>query len=256
MNVQMFGSCRINFPLEILSKKSEINLKKRWWGFTHYTKEIIQIFNSFVGSMPSDSYFGIINWEHLNSQQWAGNPKNRSVLDDVDVVVIEISSVKTFSTEGVYLQTNRIVDEFSDYSDLFPNWPFFAKDEKLFGVISEQILDSDKRKILNGLSVDNMSLDEIKSDLLFINDFLKFFGVKKVICVTHFSYGIDGSIIPGRKAVVDDLIDVCRSIKMPVFDPGLIVNERGADKMLIDSVHYSDFGKQVVADKLLKFIRG
>ena len=210
MNVQMIGSCRINFPLEILNKEGGIKLVNRWWGFTHYTKEVLQLIKAFSGVVPDKSIFDLVNWEHLDTKRWLNNTCNREVLDDIDVVVIELSSIKTFESNGAYLQINRIVDAFKEFSELFPSWPYFSKDAKDFGEISKYISDPVKARLLKNLKIGTTNKKELGSDLAFIKSYFELFGVKKVIVVTHFSCGPDGEVIPGRRKVIDDIIDVCR----------------------------------------------
>jgi hypothetical protein len=258
MNIQFFGSCRIYDPLTLLYKSSDINLINRWWGFTHYTKEVIQIVESFMGKVPPRSLYNTLNWGHLDSKIWGMGTTNNTVLKDVDILLIEISSLKVFKSLGAYLQTNRIIELLDGYSDLFDSWPDFSKDKDKFKSIAKYIDDHDVSSVVGDMVVDKVSDLELKSDISYLNSFFKFFGVKKVIFITHFDSCVRGGVIPARVDNNKKIIDICNSLKIPVFDPSIAVRARGVDKMLkgVSSNHYSDYGKEVIANKILEFVRG
>ncbi len=211
-SIVILGSCR----LEGLIDESYIHEIHH----THNTKEAIQYLEYITGKIdiPSELHPYVFRSCFLDKNKCIDRDILLEELESADLVCIEICSRKKYIKNGFYIHHLS-----ADKGDSPEN--VFVEEKK---TNDEFILELQGR-------------DEIEEDILFLLDLLQ---DKKVLFVTHIDSGISK-----RKALIDDVVAICRRHGIPCANPsdiyGALKNE------MIDANHFTKKGQKMLA----RFIR-
>ena len=123
--INMLGSCRLFIPLKMLHAGQVVTIQERWWGYTHSTKEILQVLNMIKNQSIvayNEDVLDIINHSASIKPKW--KKLNPYVLPfcNVDTFVIEVSTIRNFIYRGHFLQINRLRESFNKHWSDFAPW--------------------------------------------------------------------------------------------------------------------------------------
>lgn len=201
MITTLLGSCRLRSFTKLLDCTS-INEDI---SYVHSTKEIIQLIKFIKGEI---SLFGdILRYAFrtgiLEKKQIQITQNHINQLNNTDLFIVEISSIKKYIYENVYLHHLTIDHKFSCREDT-------------------------SSKFLSGTIIKEQNKEEIKND---IDELLKLFENKKVIFVSHILP--NNKKLEKRKYLIDTLTNICNSKKLDLINPtevmfdGLLMDDLG-----------------------------
>ncbi len=119
----VIGSCRVEVPLSSLADQGRLVLNPTRYGYVHTSKEVIQQLQVCRGELDIPHHLLQLTVAKTPvAKPHLLMPKLRKDLSETEVFVIEISSLKEWVHEGIYLQINKARDYlFSAISD-FEQW--------------------------------------------------------------------------------------------------------------------------------------
>lgn len=121
--VTVIGSCRVDVPISTLADRGRLILNNTRYGYVHTSKEVIQQLAVCRGELDIPHHLLELTVSKTAvAEPHLLMPKLRKDLSATDVFVIEISSLKEWVHEGIYLQINKARDYlFGAISD-FERW--------------------------------------------------------------------------------------------------------------------------------------
>ena len=249
-NVTAIGTCRVHNPLSKLDKMGEIRLNHNPANqFVHTSGEIIQR----IGVLRNGECFPRDVEEFIYDEGVKEN-KFRYPLEETDVFVIEISSLKSVQFSNYHLQLNRLVNKAKEeLGEGFGDWMATIRREMKDGRDAVvEISEFDGVPELMGMSKIGMQ-DELSLE----RDIRKIVSElgNRIIFVNHIAIGkSDGQRLLSRDALCKMMCRVVDRLGVNSFDPTNLVVENGRGEMLLrdgeDINHYSDFGEEIIGSAL------
>ncbi len=249
-NVTAIGTCRVHNPLSKLDKMGEIRLNHNPANqFVHTSGEIIQRIGVLRNGDGCPREIEEFVFDEVRKEN-----KSRYPLEETDVFVIEISSLKSVQFSNYHLQFNRLVSKAKEeLGEGFPDWMATIRREMKDGRDPDvEISDFDGVPDLMGMSKIGMQ-DELSLE----RDIRKIISElgNRIIFVNHIAIGkSDGQRLISRDALCKMMWRVVDRLGVNSFDPTNLVIENGREEMLLrggeDINHYSDFGEGIIGSAL------
>lgn len=253
--VTTIGTCRVFEPILLLSNQSLLTMNNSMvYGYTHTTKELIQMLYTHNDSFNCDISqlkFILKNIDHYEVA------KNKN-LEESDVVVIEISSIRVITNDHVhYYKANLIhnyILESLDNAELYWKDLTHNRVKKLteYGV-KKDLSDVDV-DFINGIECINQNRNDFISDLEKILSLIP--KDRKVIFVSHFDMKIDNieQRVPERVLVAKWLEEFCDIYGCVFYNPRFDLEKYGYAKGLLDNTHYTKEYERILSNKYLGLI--
>lgn len=216
MLVTPFGSCRI----EHLAHTTQLNEKT---SYTHCTKETIQLIKYVKGDLkfdaPHDMY--CLRKSIKNGKPLEYDPKFKELFDNTDVFVVEISSMKKYIYDDMYLT-------------------HMAVDKRLF----DQDYKKTPQHIIDETKVVLQSDQEIEDDILEIQRLLS---PKPLIVVSHTNVTHCGDKLEKRDHLIKLLERVCKKHHIMFINPTVLMTQfEQRDLIEPDLGHHLPIAKHIV----------
>jgi hypothetical protein len=243
--VTVLGTCRVYDPFAILRKQGAVELRNAGvYGFVHYTKEALQQLRVMHGELaiPAELQPYVTHRELPTAADGnlatAGNR-----LEETDLLVVEISSLKEIAFRGFYLQINRLRNELvGEREELERWWKRLYDKEKLGRSAAEREpflgdgLSPLERDLVLETEVQMQSAESVLADMEAIRGY---FG-GPILWVSHFdTVGLkSGSELPLRKQLVRAVEAGAASLGQPFFNPRREIEDFGMEEALVDMGHY------------------
>lgn len=256
IKITALGSCRLHNPLKKFNSFPYLQLNAAdIYGFVHTSSEALQQLRYLEGDyLPSASIQPI-----LSSRLRFNKTKLQQKSPVSDLYFVEISSAKTVMVENEFVQMNYIYVYFSEFF-LDANrtkkfWSLAAlpdREELLQFLKADPIYNTypkEKQVLLSKISVKHMSEEELKQDIIAINQ-----KVKNVVFVTHCNVKLpDMTYISSREKWIKTIEKVCKEVGCKVYNPTHLMMVLGQSASLqkngLDSTHYTSlFEKQIFND--------
>lgn len=236
--VLVLGSCRVSRPLRNLHERrliNYVNFDERIW-FTHTSAAARQTIGILQGSVNVPNELRSAAFEtHLEFTEDMSAPE----LTNVDVVVVEVCSLRRHSVDGFELNAHKVYGE-----------------ALAAGIEARQLLQGNTMSLpdehpLKGLQVTNSTYDSLLADLLDIQVSVG----APVLTVDHlYSELPDGSPVPEREKVSGYLRQIEAENGLAFYSTKPAILKHGSDLALTDQNHYRPAFEPVVADLLYPLI--
>jgi hypothetical protein len=243
--VTVLGTCRVFDPFALLAKRGAVEVRNAGvYGFTHYTKETLQQLRAMHGELAIPAELQPYVTHHKLPAGADGNlatAENR--LDQTDLLVVEISSLKEIEFRGFYLQINRLRGELvGEREELQGWWKRLYDKEKLGRSAAERepFLSGDLSPLERGLVLEvDVQLQTAESMLADMEAIRGYFG-GPILWVSHFdTKGLKSGVeIPLRRQLVRAAEAGAASLGQPFFNPRRDIEEFGMAQALEDMAHY------------------
>lgn len=215
-NIFLLGSCRVRNIYTHLNeediKYNLINYDKDMIGRTYTLNETYELLKSIITSKKN-----ICSHEYRNMQELFKRNINAINVKNIDIFVIEISSIKYYTHLNENMDSNIVFS---------PNHGRRSLSKYELNKLSEQEMDYYFNKIIALL--DN----------------------KKILFVCH----LKSDIIPNRILIKNNLIkniQKCNNDNILFVDPTELLNTDNIDKYLTDDYHYNTLGYGLICNKFL-----
>lgn len=236
--VLVLGSCRVSRPLRQLRDLGLIdyvNLDERIW-FTHTSAGARQTVGVLQGaiSIPDELWPAALE-THLELSGDISAPH----LTNVDVAVIEISSLRRHSVGGFQLNAHKVYGE-----------------AVAAGIEAPQLVRGNTEALpvghpLKSMTVSTTTYDDLATDLLEMQATI----AAPVLTVDHlYSEMPDGTPVPEREKLSGFLRRLEAEHGIPFYSTKPAILSHGIDKALTDQNHYRPEFESVVADRLYPLI--
>jgi len=238
--VLVLGSCRVSRPLRRLHEQGLIdyvNFDERIW-FTHTSAGARQTLNVLRGDATIPQ---LLRPTALETHLTFGEDMSAPGLTSVDVVVVEVSSLKRHTVDGVELNAHKIYGA-----------------AVAAGVEARQLLHGNTEglpdeHLLKPMRVTVTRYEELAADLLSIREAVG----GAILTVDHlYSELPDGSPIPEREKLSGYLRQAEAEYGIPHYSTKPAIVAHGIDKALSDSTHYRPEFEPVVSELLLPLVTG
>jgi hypothetical protein len=243
--VTVLGTCRVYDPFALLAERGVVELRNAGvYGFTHYTKETLQQLRAMHGELALPAELGpYITHKQLpaGADGTLATAENR--LDETDLLVVEVSSLKEIEFRGLYLQINRLRGRLVGEREGLQRWwkRLYGK-EKLGRSAEERepFLGEDlsplERDLVLGIDVQLQSAESMLADMEAIRAFFD----GPILWVSHFdTVGLKSGVeIPLRKRLVAAVEAGAARLGQPFFNPRRDIEGFGMEQALEDMGHY------------------
>lgn len=243
--VTVLGTCRVYDPFAILAERGVVELGNAGvYGFTHYTKETLQQLRAMHGELALPAELG----PYVTHNQLAARSDGTLVtaenrLEETDLLVVEISSLKEIEFRGFYLQINRLRSRLVGEREELQRWWKRLYDKEKLGRSAaerEEFLGEDlsplERDLVLGIDVQLQTEESIRADMEAIRAYFD----GPILWVSHFdTVGLKSGVeIPLRKRLVSAAEAGASSLDQPFFNPRRDIEEFGMRRALVDMAHY------------------
>jgi len=258
--VTIMGSCRVYTTLQNLESDNLISIQNQSiYGYTHTTKETIQIIDNAKGSFR----FPV----ELN-QFISKNPKKifltqNTNIDDTDIYIIEISSIKLIKVKSIYLKINETRKYLKEKIPLFDEWIndlIKQKQKNIEYYFNNNYTQDDKslEMILEYLEIVDQDKTSFQDDIKYIINALP--KNKKILFISHFDIKMKKKNIriPSRVKIVKWLEEIREEYQNNIFfyNPRYTIEEFGNNLAIDDTAHYSESFKPILAQEIYsKFLK-
>ncbi len=258
------GTCRIHTPLRDALGRYPIELQLgRNYGFVHTSAEALQQarFMFGRGEIPADV-------QRLVFRPSNGERARRGTHEPADLYMVEVSSRKLLTIDGVPIQSNYLIRYFSEFfADRQRTRQFWSLAHEQGLAERRVLLDQDPAfKSLNAEDRDllarvvkrDQTAEEIEQEM---RELVELIGPDKVVFVTHVNATTpDNAPIEQRAQLIAAVTAAARNIGVPCYDPTPLMNRIGqADAMEnggLDLTHYTPlFAERLYTDWYKNFVR-
>ncbi|THJ67336.1 hypothetical protein E8P82_04295 [Arthrobacter echini] len=230
--VLAIGSCRIFRPLRRLSDLGSIQLVNQThhnW-FTHTAAAARQFVEISEGRtivpepLRGAAFETMIGYEAEMSGE----------IPSFDLAVVEVSTVKQHSAEGIELNAHRVYN--------------IAKE---LGIEYRPVVNGDVSQVpdghpLKGMTVSRASAESIAADIRALRDQL----AVPILTVDHLYFEIEGEPMAERTSLTQVLESVADGDGVMFHPTKPVIVEHGVDVALADSNHYRKEFETVVAERM------
>ena len=262
--VAPIGTCRIHTPLRDAAGRYPIKLQLgRNYGFVHTAAEALQQARFMFGQtdIPADV-------QRLVFRPSSGGQARRGTHKPADLYVVELSSRKLLTIDGLPIQSNYLVRYFSEFfADRARTRQFWSMANADRLAERRAILDQDP--VFNSLNADDRDLlarivkhdeadEEIEQEM---RQLVELLGRDKTVFVTHVNATTpDNATIEQRAQLIAAVTAAAQRIGVPCYDPTPLMNKIGqADAMEdggLDLTHYTAvFAERLYTDWYKNFMR-
>jgi hypothetical protein len=243
--VTVLGTCRVFDPFALLARRGAVELRNAGvYGFTHYTKETLQQLRAMHGELALPVELGpYITHNRFPARADGTLATAENSLEETDLLVVEISSLKEIEFRGFYLQINRLRGRLvGDREQLQRWWKRLYAKEKLGSSVEERepFLEEDlsplERDLVLGIEVQLQTAESMLADMEAIR---AYFG-GPILWVSHFDTPAlkGGRELPRRKQLVAGVEAGAASLGEPFFNPREDIEAFGLPEALQDMGHY------------------
>jgi len=252
--VTIIGSCRVFTTLQNLEQNKLIQIQNNCvYGYTHTTKETIQIIDNAKGSFRFP----------VELNQFISKNPNKIILtqntniDDTDIYIIEISSIKLIKVKSIYLKINETRKYLKEKIPLFDEWIndlIKQKQKNIEYYFNNNYTQDDKSLeiILEYLEIVDQDKTSFQNDIKYIINSLP--KNKKILFISHFDIKMKEKNIriPSRVNIatwLKELTDKYDS-KISFYNPRYLLEEFGLDLAIDDTAHYKESFKPTLAEEI------
>ena len=243
VNVTAIGSCRIMGPLRHALADDCFKLNQSGvYGYCHSSAEAVQQLKVLQGDFGLPKHL-----LPLTSPKHAENLNARRAHVPSDLYVVELSSAKILTIDGVCIQLNyftrHFASFFADRERSRAYWRAVREDddaERRTVLDTGPQLHQRDRYLLDQLTMRLSSCDDLARDIAEIQE-----RVPNVLFVTHFdAKKRDGAFLVARQAYLQSVRAALRKMGAIFFDPSDYVEAFGQSEALYDPngslTHYSE----------------
>ncbi|WP_147361091.1 hypothetical protein [Colwellia sp. RSH04] len=245
-NLTVFGTCRVYEPCKLLEDDNYLTLNNKMvYGYTHTTKELLQMLKLLDDDFECEGLLLELLIKNIEHFEYSRN-KN---FEESDSVIIEVSSIRLFSVNGIYLRSNLL---FAFIKSSIADCEIFWKD-----LISQRLRSIGEYTLVKELSQEELTiLENVKSEIQTKESFLsdleeiyKYINInQKVTFVSHFDMKVRNSDVrvPERVLIKEWLSEFSDKVYSTFFNPRFLLEEYGYEKGLLDNAHYTkEFEKEL-----------
>lgn len=252
------GTCRIHTPLRRAVPRYPIEMDlRRNYGFVHSSQEALQLIRFLQGEQTFPSEVAQILARDGNLNVYPGTKWERA-----DLHLVELSSSKLISSQGVAVQINYIARHFADFfasterSRAFWSAVKARKRHDLLDLVrhdaSYRRMSRADRELLLSLSIAQQSYRALQTDMAEIVERL---GRDRVVFVTHVNaVAADEHVIAARDRLIRIVHSAAEQLEVPVYDPSDLMRQFGQDRALenggLDLTHFTPAFSDAVFDEL------
>lgn len=250
LKVATLGSCRIANPMQGASAAGRISLANFDVGYLHTTSEVLQVLDWLDGESVEPALHGLLPFP-----RGAGVPSR----PEVDVFIIEISSLKKVIVGDWVLQLNYFTERFRGDENLLKTFQETIRADQrdrraiLLGAqpgFAE--LDVGSRRVLVDSYVETVSRDELERDMLEICQRL----ATPVLFVTHCNIpGQHGQILRDRERISSWMAEMSETLGFCVYDPTAEIVSFGIERAMSDEgrglAHFTEAFQETLAQRLI-----
>jgi len=252
------GTCRIHTPLRRAVPRYPIEMDlHRNYGFVHSSQEALQLIRFLQGEQTFPPEVAPILARDGDLDVYDGTKWDRA-----DLHLVEISSSKLISSQGVAVQVNYIARHFADFfANADRSRAFWAavkarKRHDLLDLVrhdpSYRRMSHADRELLLSLSMAQQSYRALQADMAEIVERL---GRNRVIFVTHVNaLTADDHVVAARDRLIRIVHSAAEQLEVPVYDPSDLMRQFGQDRALenggLDLTHYTPAFSDAVFDEL------
>lgn len=248
ISITPIGTCRINTPLKRGMARYPVTLDlTRIYGFVHTSEEALQQLRYRRGELTFASDVLPILFRPGLDCDSEPVPNGKS-----DLTIVEISSAKSYTIDGVAVQANYLTRYFSDFFASVPRtrayWGLSAQGDRaalqtfLARDPAYRLYSSDEQSLLARMQVRQQTYDDIRANMAAIIGIL---GKDHVLFVTHVNAVTpDGAVIASRDKLIRWVTRAAHELGAECFDPTLLMNEFGQERALerdgLDLTHFTN----------------
>jgi hypothetical protein len=243
--VTILGTCRVFDPFAILAERGVVELGNAGvYGFTHYTKETLQQLRAMHGELTLPAELGpYVTHNQLAARADGTLATAENRLEETDLLVVEISSLKEIEFRGFYLQINRLRNRLVGEREELQRWWKRLYDREKLGRSAaerEEFLGEElsplERDLVLGIDVQLQTTESMRADMEAIRAYFD----GPILWVSHFdTVGLKSGVeLPLRKRLVASVEAGAASLGQPFFNPRREIEEFGMTRALVDMGHY------------------
>ena len=260
--VTVLGSCRVYDPFRMLDEQGVVELNNTGvYGYVHYAKESVQQLRVMHGELMIPlSLKPYITHKVIPEGADSTLKTKENHLDETDLLVVEVSSLKEIEYDGFYLQINRVREQLVKDRENLKEWFKYLYDE---GVNEPEELRRGRRKYLSDdmkavernivvwTNVAIQDQDSLRADMEAIRSFY----AGPILWVSHFdTKTLTGKEIPIRKELASAVKSGAAALGQPFFNPKRTIEQFGLHEALIDMAHYKPEFEAVLARKFKRLL--
>ena len=244
--VTVLGTCRVYDPFAILARQGVVELRNAGvYGFVHYAKEALQQLRVMHGELAIPlALKPYITHKKIpaGADDTFGTPENH--LEETDLLVVEISSLKEIEFGGFYLQINRLRKELVGEREPLQQWWKRLYDKEAERGAQRRARDEFlgdelgplERDLVAGIEVQLQSAESMLADMEAIRAYFD----GPILWVSHFDTKAlkSGQDIPLRQRLVRAVEGGAASLGQPFFNPKQEIERFGLQQALEDMAHY------------------
>lgn len=249
--VTPIGSCRVAGPLQLAQQRFGYAVNKaRSYGYCHSSGEAVQLAKFMLGKFvpPPDIW-------PLVARGVQSDAINVQTHRPSDLYIVELSSSKRITIDGVFLQLNYVTSAFraffSDHQVARGFWAVAGSGEqdKIDAFLTKNCPETHSRDILRRVRIEHTTTSQLAADMRTLGQLLP-----RILFVTHVNARKpDGSALSSRSAFITQVKDAAHSCGATVFDPTQRMIEVGQQEAIADYseglAHYTDaFAQDIVTD--------
>ena len=237
--IAYFGSCRVATPLRLLAKTGLVDLETgRNYGFVHSVPEILQIDRFAFDDIAPDPSLSALFSPKADLKDLAKNPTYNP-----DILVLELSSNKTFWIGDTPVQSNYLNSFFEDHlSDQALSELRYALSKGMVAAFLTKhgkTLGAPHRTLLEKITKTSMDQSAITAALSSLKR-----RANQLVIVPHIdAVTQDGSTLPSRQEFRGQVITAAQSLGIDVFDPTTLLEQVGQSQSIEDNstglAHYT-----------------
>lgn len=254
--VTAIGSCRIANPMRLAARAGNVVVRNRnVYGYVHSTREIKQLLDYEEGlDVPAELAHFMTGGRELPP---------RSAVEEPDVFLLEISSLRAIMLDDWVLQMNYFTERFRPHPELLEIFADAARHEdrdrrvmELTRHPSYAALPEADRIVLAEARIEFIDRDELEASVLEIAARLP----RPAVFVTHVNLpDARGRLIESRVCISEWLAQIGQARGLSVFDPTPHVIGFGTAAAMADEgasrVHYSPDFESALVELLLEPLR-
>jgi hypothetical protein len=272
MKAIVFGTCRIHDPVHLIQNASCIDLVDAPLNlYMHTSAEIVQYLEYITGRKKIDQNLaGLVYLPFLNKPVYskrqpksipnhiskAASEYNYHEFKNIDLAIIEISTLRTYRLGDLVLQENCINNYLLEKAGLH-----IREDQQLRDMFEtqpsrrnpKQASDSILNNLLNNCIAEYADEEAIEKDLLKVKEFFR-----DTIILNHFtSAEMPQSVMDSRNRLQSIIVSVSKRVGMHWFDVSSCIKELPTTEQLSkrdDFNHYSDTAKHHIALQLGRYL--
>jgi hypothetical protein len=266
--ITVLGSCRVYEPFRMLDEQGLVDLRNTGvYGYVHYAKESVQQLRVMRGELLIPlSLKPYITHKVIpeGADETLKTRENR--LEETDLLVVEISSLKEIEYDSYFLQINRVREQLVGDRENLKRWWKYLYDAGIDEPEEErrrrrEYLSDDmkavERNIVVWTNVDIQGKAAMRTDMEAIASYFD----GPILWVSHFdTKTLAGKEIPIRKELVDSVHAGADSLGNPFFNPKETIEQFGLHDALLDMAHYTQPFENVLArrfrDLLPRVLKG